>query len=1108
MELTYRAISKIYGHSKQTSTLTGSNLAQTIVGKHYAVSGAFVDYPSRVATNLIDTTNNKTLSVKYTAESGHGKSMLYQGFDADGNTTERQIGLLGREDSIGGTYTGTITVSANTAKIGLSFYNNSDASAATLKSITNLQVNYGSTLLPYEPYIGGTPSPNPYHPELIRNISKLNLAVTRNGKVVQEASIVPPFNMNGIGEHRDVCNAADGEWESHAEEFTSEMLERLAKGTEFYPENPNQIAQRYYVLTAQATEQNYIDNSGFSDRWSVANTGGAYASINQFRIMNGRTLYVRLPLSIADTAQKFTDWVTANPFKVLVVRKEKKTIPVSSSDLEILNSIKLHRGEELHITDQYGDDVEFELVEKEFQIGEQSSLAIPNRVVVGDEDDPILVFENNNIIAVVEDTGTSAIGDELFIDTFMPTVRYELFIRYRIVPKNVEEFQGIKSADGKIVGSKWNYDVRNIPYGTPIRFYSNGKNAGLYYCDDVQRIAKEQFQINCVSAVGMMNKQRHVGGVYTGQTFSEVLSDITGGEYEYEIESDVAGLQVYGWLPYDTRRRNLHQLLVAYGVTITKSDTGGMLFTFINASQSYTIPSARVFSGGTVQYGEPASRVEVTEHSYHYLSIVEEEQLFDSQGADVPETLVTFDHPIYPDSIRALANDDGLITMTIVDKGTNFALVKGTGVLVGKPYVHNTRLLVETNKSAVTEKVVTVENATLITMSNSDNAVARISNYYFNAVVVSQDIRVDDERTGRRYDVINPFNETTTGFMSRMVTHTSSFRRAQCELITDYTPIASGASFGHMTLKAPTDEITWYIPESVYEKDVPQVRFTLIGRGEDGRDGENGHDGENSTDSDGGLGGAGGKGGSGGRGGRIFSTTVDCENLAFVRMGRTADGEMYLKVGDNQYSSANGQRSPSGFVEIFTGAVYALSGSDGFAGAGGGRGGRNPAIGISPYSAEKGEDLEYNGITYKGGKGAPSQNVNGGSYGISSNLTLKFGGGGGGGAAVGNNGQDGTVGLKNAGTFDPNLYYKQPNGMGRGKGGNGGDGADAVTTTKMYGFGGNGGHGGGGGGGADNLYWWNHEYSTLISTDHGRWGYGGKGGKGGIGQDGCIIIYY
>lgn len=720
-------------------------------------------------------------------------------------------------------------------------------------------------------------------------------------------------------------------------------------------------------------------------------------------------------------------------------------------------------------------------------------IAIANKVIVGELESPILTFTNENIKEVVEETASAIIGDELFIDQFLPIVKYGLLIRYVLCPADVEDYRGLQTTQGQVLCTKYNYDIRNIPYGTPVRFYSDNRIVGLFYCDKVERKGVDLFKINCVSAIGLMDKQRHVGGVYTGISFEELLADIIG-DYDYMVEPDVASLQVYGWLPYSTRRANLHQLLLAYGVNLTKSDTGGMLFTFLKAVDSYDIPSSRIFDSGSVTYGEPASRVEVIEHGYHYLPSVEYEMLYDTKGESADHTIVTFDKPIYPDTL--MVEDGG--TIEILERGVNYAVINGVGVLMGKPYVHTTKRLTNDNPAATTEKIVTVEDATLITMANAENCLARISEYYFNATTVRNAIIVEGEKTGRRYSFENAFRDYTNAFMSKMSTTVSSFLRSNCEYIANYIPIAQGSSFLRRDILPLSDEEqTWTVPNSVYEKDVPQIRVVLIGEGYDGEAGSDGDPGEQSNDDAGGFGGVGGKGGKGGAGGKIFSVTIDCSSIAFFKYGRSGK-DTYIKGGSANYNSSNGTSSSTGFVEMFTGAVYALPGSDGVDGADGGQGGSYPPIGGNGNKATAGGNVEAGGVAYKGGKAGSRKVEPGGVGSIHPNLNMYFGGSGGGGAAYGSAGGDGSTG----------YWWDEEENLHMADAGVGADGLDAPATIPMYGCGGSGGSGGGGGGGGCNLHYWNHVYNTLIAIDNLKGGKGGKGGAGKKGYEGVVIIYY
>ena len=687
--------------------------------------------------------------------------------------------------------------------------------------------------------------------------------------------------------------------------------------------------------------------------------------------------------------------------------------------------------------------------------------AIPNRIVIGEETNPILVFENDGIISISEESAVALIGDELFVDQFSPTVKFT----------NIEA-----------------YDLRKLPYGTKITFYSDNRVAGVFYCEKVERTGKELYRINAISAIGLMDKQRSKGGIYTGQRFDAVLREIVGEEYEYTINDDVAALQVYGWLPYSTKRQNLHQLLMAYGVNIVRADNGGMLFTFLIDSTPQEIPASRIYSGGKVTYNDPASRLEVVEHLYHFLESGEEETLFDNTSNDaVQDALITFDKPVYPGSLRVLSGG----SLKIKDSGVNYAVVSGMGVLLGKPYIHTTKVVALDNEEATIEKVVRVEEATLVTLVNSENVLARLAEYYFNATTVENSIIVDTEKCGRRYSLLNAFYEQTSGFMAKMSTAVSSIKKAACQIIADYVPKGQGSSYTNIVI-LPKASGTWRVPAKVFEKAVPSIRVVLIGGGESGSDGEAGADGEDATTKHGtttipasgtpGAGGAGGLGGSGGAGGKVYSTTIDCANISEFSYGRNGLST-FFSGGGHQLFSDNGVSSETGYLEIFSGTVYALPGHDGQNGGAGGKGGIYPPPGYGDGNiAEYGEDVTHNGRIYYGGAGGTRQITDA----PTSTNELYYGGGGGGGASVGGWGFDG-------GPMD---------------GGSGADGADGSSPAALYGCGGNGGNGGGGGGGAGIYANYNWYYTHWVGAVPGSIGNGGAGGSGSEGYQGCVIIYY
>lgn len=740
--------------------------------------------------------------------------------------------------------------------------------------------------------------------------------------------------------------------------------------------------------------------------------------------------------------------------------------------------------------------------------------AIANKIVIGDDlENPILTFYNAKIREVTSETAVSMIGDELFIDQFTPITEYEVWVSRIIKPTNAK---AIISSDGKILCSRNNYDLRRLPYGTKITYYADDIPSGEFFCKKVERVGKTQYKINAVSAIGLMDKQYHLGDLYRGTLFSEVIDDILGDDYDYLLDGVVAKQRVFGWLPYDTKRRNLHQLLVAYGVNIIKGEDGKMFFTFLEEADPAPIPSSRVIAGGSISYDDPASMVEVTEHGFFYSADVEEEVLFDNTGGDtVINSLVTFDKPIYPDSIHVEIPEGEIYAyMTIHSCGTNYAYVSGVGVLKGIPYIHTERIIRENNDNAQVEKVVKIENATLVSILNSQQVVSRLTEYYFHATTVKEDIILETEKAGNKYQVEDPFYEQVIGFMTKMSMRTSSNRRASCEIIQNYDPVGFGASYTNSEVipLGEDSDVTWIVPSSVFDNEKPSVRVVLIGHGYNGQRGADGEDGE-STENPQSDGGAGGVAGIGGAGGRVLIVTLDPTDVSSIHLFNSGFDSV-MEVGSMTYSSANGASRPYGYYDPFTDMVYAPRGKAGTNGGAGGKSDKYTHTSDEGSQATRGEDVVYHGDTYVGGNPGRFVMVYGRKLDADSpssgpmgwlhvNIHVYFGSGGGGGAAAGTNGND-AYPQKNSLTdreADDHFWHI-------GDGAPGANAGPADEAEDVYGAGGNGGHGGGGGGGGANLESWNYVYNALIHERPQAGGKGGKGSQGGIGRYGCAIVYY
>lgn len=725
-----------------------------------------------------------------------------------------------------------------------------------------------------------------------------------------------------------------------------------------------------------------------------------------------------------------------------------------------------------------------------------------NKILIGaDQTAPLYTFTDATIQEAPCVLSSALSGDELAIDQMMPVVYSAAYIRVKFVPK---DSAGLRTADGKMFycypGTGF---LDKLPYGTPIWYYSDDTLIGKFYSKRVVRSGKTWFDIMAVSAVGILDGQRHYGGIYTGQTFQTVAAEIIGDTFSFSCADDVAGINIYGWLPIASRRENLHQMLFACGVALVKDADGEMLFRYPDSDTVKNVPDNRIFLGGSVDYLTPATRAEVTEHSFMALSGDETVTLYDNtQGGEVAEnTLVSFQEaPVHDLSTSG--------SLTIVESGVNYAIVSGSGILTGKRYTHITRVLRKDTGKPGEIKDVSVTDATLVNVANSENVLQRVLSYYASARMTSCDLVVGDEKPGDQISFNNPYSEPERAFLASMDIRASSFLRASCELITGYLPSGGGNNYTQVMVLEGSG--TWVSPVT------GKIRVAVIQGGQGGTGGHRGTDGDLNVvgydKEDGqrevfvpnsdvvGTGGAPGEPGSAGKvfvfslnvtKGHSFSYSSGSGGIGGDGETETSEAQPGSEGGHStfgSYTSADGSVVEGGYLDIINNVLYAGSGQSGTYGSPGNVGGRT-------------ETSKGGGVL--GGDPASGRWVD--VY-ISDRYTApwKSGGGGQGGNAYGAAGEAGETMVD---TYEEDYANKVDSAHGY-KGAKGGDGATPIkpSSPSNIGTGGSAGHGGGGGG--TGAAFWFRASSILLSA--GVWsnpGKGGAGGRGGDGAPGGIIIY-
>lgn len=668
-----------------------------------------------------------------------------------------------------------------------------------------------------------------------------------------------------------------------------------------------------------------------------------------------------------------------------------------------------------------------------------------------------------------------------------------------------------------------------LPDNTPVIIYRNDKVFTRFVKRSISRIGPSTYQIVGRSPMGALTNMKHLGGIYTGETVAEVVTDICGN-IPVLVKSIFAEIKLYGWLPYAdgksrSARDNLAQVLFAIGAYLGTDLNGVLRVDPLWNGTASIIDDGRPYTGGTANYDPPVSAVMVAEHQY--IAGTDEKELF--SGTSQQGDIITFSEPMH--SLTATG-------FTILESGANCAKISaGTGTLKGKAYIHNTRLVTRTVTKDATENVESFLDATLVSLVNSSAVAKRLADYYKCRETITNGIVSGQEKPGHVVSVYHPYDKKmVSACIVSLDTTMSGTLKSEMAALVGFLPPQPESSeyFDERVILTGAGE--WTVPEGV-----TSYTRVLVGGG---RGGNSGHRGESpavrtpkswteKSDAlrryvglDNGVsleGGKGGMPGVPGEGGKVLVETVTDAvpgTKVSYACGRGGYGGVFSQGNDagafgtattmGGATSDTGSSSEAGYTDATTGEVFAAKGKSGIAGS--------PGNGYTwsdgKYTYQPSPSITVDGVTYSAGKN--KEEVEGedgrGDYKIApyGYVGYSWRGGYGGGAAAGSNGNDG---LAN-GSGD--AYIGSSSAFATVTAARGGAGADAKPPAKesRYGCGGTSGHGGGGAGsnGVADAHQTSSEnisvsQASLTARDTEP-APGGRGSDGGEAGDGCIIIYY
>lgn len=672
-----------------------------------------------------------------------------------------------------------------------------------------------------------------------------------------------------------------------------------------------------------------------------------------------------------------------------------------------------------------------------------------------------------------------------------------------------------------------NKDIVVFTENAPLQYYRENLLRSTYYVQSIKQIGDNKYTISADSAMGLLMKRLHAGGIYTGQTVKEVTNEICGN-VPVLVKTVFSDTKLYGWLPYckppkSSARNNLAQVLYAIGAALTTDNNGVLRVEPLWDGTSSSIGETRLYFDGSVETEKPISAVTVTEHQY--IAGTDEKELF--SGTSRQGDIITFSEPMH--SLTATG-------FTILESGANYAKISsGSGSLKGKTYIHNTRLVTQTVTENAAENVKSVTDATLVSLFNSSAVAKRLADYYKCRETITNGIVSGQEKPGHVVSVYHPYDKKmVSACIVSLDTTMSGTLKSEMAALVGFLPPQPESSeyFDERVILTGSGE--WTVPEGV-----TSYTRVLVGGGQGGKCGKAGalptskvstqtetrEDGSHTwtVNYKGFLAkdlppAAGGEAGTPGEGGKVLVETVQNAvpgSKVSYSCGAGGAGAPYAENSDEEgnlggattmggSSSDSGSSNPSGYTDPMTGEVYAVSG---IAGVPGGNGVGYDADGNLIYPP----DIVVNGQSYTHGGQGTAVDFETGNSAVSGSFDATSSGGLGGGPAYKANGHNGGNGIT------PTMTSQYNNKKLTMQGGAQGTGATAQPPEKpsVYGNGGGAGNGGGGNGQTglpckasctmrDDASYQMGDLEVYAGAATGR----GLGSDGGQGGDGCIIIYY
>lgn len=257
----------------------------------------------------------------------------------------------------------------------------------------------------------------------------------------------------------------------------------------------------------------------------------------------------------------------------------------------------------------------------------------------------------------------------------------------------------------------------------PLSVYFNGQLKATTFVKSSKRKAKFLWEIQSEDYIGVMDSVPYYGGMYSEAKAVDILKDIFAvAKVPYSIDDVFDDLTVTGYIPYTTCREALMQVAFAIQAVVDTSDSDAVKLFALENDIKQTVPLNRIMQGQSFEDEETVTGVEVTVHIYEPKEATADNRVtaYNAKESGAGNNIfVKFDEPLH-----SLFTSNG---GEILESSANYAIINAPLTsfrLFGYSYEHTTQTRKKNNPVVLAseiEKVVAVDNATLVSYGNIDN---------------------------------------------------------------------------------------------------------------------------------------------------------------------------------------------------------------------------------------------------------------------------------------------------------------------------------------------------------------------------------------------------